>query len=173
MSELDYRQPLVSDFMVTVTQWDGESILSHPKPKDTKELDTYKLRLKLCIEETFELFEAILTKDAYEAFDMSLFQINGLIEQITPDHLDIDPVAIFDSLVDQDYVNIGFANLLGLDMKAGFEEVQKSNMSKLDASGNPIFREDGKLLKSDQYVPPDLNSVYINSSYFYTRNETK
>lgn len=173
MSELDYRQPLVADFMVTVTQWDGKSKLSHPKPKDNKELDTYKLRLKLCIEETFELFEAMLTKDAYEAFDMSLFQINGLIEQITPDHLDIDPVAIFDSLVDQDYVNIGFANLLGLDMKAGFEEVQKSNMSKLDASGNPIFREDGKLLKSDQYVPPDLNSVYINSSYFYTRNETK
>lgn len=173
MSELDYRQPLVADFMVTVTQWDGESILSHPKPKDTKELDTYKLRLKLCIEETFELFEAMLTPDAYEPFDKLLFDINSAIGSIEQKDMDVKPVEVFDSLVDQDYVNIGLANLLGLDMKAGFEEVQKSNMSKLDINGNPIFREDGKLLKSDLYVPPDLDLVYINSSYFYTANKIK
>lgn len=164
---MDYRQPLVAKFMTTVGQWDGESILSSPKPKDEKELATYKLRLKLSIEETFELFEAMLTETAYKPFEVLLGAINIGIEQITVEQLEIDPVAIFDSLVDQDYVNIGFANILGLDMKAGFEEVQKSNMTKLDKDGNPIFREDGKLLKSDQYVAPDLDTVYKNTSFNY------
>lgn len=166
---MDYRQPLVAKFMTTVGQWDGESKLSFPKPKDEKELATYKLRLKLSIEETFELFEAMLTTDAYEPFDKLLLEINKYIEQITLDHLDIDPVAIFDSLVDQDYVNIGFANILGLDMEAGFEEVQRSNMTKLDKDGNPIFREDGKLLKSELYVEPDLHTVFKNTSFTYKK----
>lgn len=166
MSNIDYRQPAVSDFMVTVTQWDGKSLLSHPKPKDTKELETYKLRLKLCIEETFELFEATLTEPTYKImFAPLLDAINYSIDKLQDSHMDIKPVEVFDSLVDQDYVNIGFANLLGLDMKAGFDEVQKSNMSKLDKDGKPIFREDGKLLKSDQYIQPDLNTVYANTSY--------
>lgn len=164
---MDYRQQLVAKFMTTVKQWDGESLLSAPKPKDEAELATYKLRLKLCIEETFELFEAMLTEDAYAPFQALLDQINTAISAITIDKLDIDPVAIFDSLVDQDYVNIGFANILGLDMEAGFNEVQKSNMTKLDKDGQPIFREDGKLLKSDQYVAPDLETVYKNTSFKY------
>ena len=168
MSNIDYRQQLVAKFMTTVTQWDGESLLSHPKPKNQTELDTYKLRLKLCIEETFELFEATLTKPTYEMlFGPLLDAINYSIDKLQIEHMHINPVEIFDSLVDQDYVNIGFANLLGLDMKAGFEEVQKSNMSKLDKDGKPIFREDGKLLKSDQYVPPDLDTVYKNTSFNY------
>ena len=164
---MDYRQPLVAKFMKTVGQWDGESKLSFPKPKDEKELATYKLRLKLCIEETFELFEAMLTEEAYKPFDTVLGIINSGIEDLTLEQLEIDPVAIFDSLVDQDYVNIGFANILGLDMRAGFEEVQRSNMTKLDADGKPIFREDGKLLKSDLYVAPDLDTVFKNTSFEY------
>ena len=74
--------------------------------------------------------------------------------------MNINPVEVFDSLVDQEYVNLGFANLLGLDMTEGFREVHSSNMTKLDENGQPIFREDGKLLKSNLYTPPDLNKVY-------------
>ena len=40
-----------------------------------------------------------------------------------------------------------------------FEEIQRSNMSKLDKDGNPIYREDGKVLKSDQYFKPDLKTI--------------
>jgi predicted HAD superfamily Cof-like phosphohydrolase len=40
-----------------------------------------------------------------------------------------------------------------------FEEIQRSNMSKLDKDGNPIYREDGKVLKSDQYFKPDLAKI--------------
>ncbi len=41
--------------------------------------------------------------------------------------------------------------------EAAFDEVHNSNMSKLDKNGNPIYREDGKVLKSDQYFKPNLN----------------
>ena len=40
-----------------------------------------------------------------------------------------------------------------------FDEIQKSNMSKLDVNGNPIFREDGKVMKSDQYFKPNIKSI--------------
>ena len=59
------HQEDVSQFMVTCKQWDGETLLSTPVPSNLEELNTYKLRLKLCIEETFELFEAMLTPEAY------------------------------------------------------------------------------------------------------------
>lgn len=167
----DYRQILVSKFMTSFDQHDGKSVLSSPKPKDKNELETYKLRLKLSLEETFELFEAMLTEEAYKPFELLLNNLNQNIEQLSMEEMDIDPVSVFDSLVDQDYVNLGFANLLGLDMKAGFEEVHNSNMSKLDENGKPIYREDGKVLKSSLYVPPDLKKVYQETSYTFNKED--
>lgn len=155
--------------MHTCKQWDGESLLSHPAPASADELATYKLRLKLCIEETFELFEATLSEEACKPFLKVLETINQEISNLKQESMEIKPVDIFDSLVDQEYVNVGFANLLGLDLKAGFDEVQKSNMTKLDKNGNPIFREDGKLLKSDQYIAPDLETVYHTTSYKFIK----
>lgn len=161
-------QDLTANFMKTFGQWDGLTYLSIPKPKDETELNTYKLRLKLCIEETFELFEAMLTTDAYQPFDKMLFDINNYIEQITLEQLNIDPVSIYDSLLDQEVVNHGFANLLGLDMNEGMKEVYRSNMSKLGKDGKPIYREDGKVMKSELYSPPDLLSIYNKTKYTFT-----
>lgn len=153
--------------MTKGNQWDGKTLLStNPTPE---ELATYRLRLKLCIEETFELFEAVLHDAAYNAkFAPLLEQINAEITSIETGDVEIKPVDIYDSLVDQDYVNIGFANILGFDMKAGFMEVQSSNMSKFGPEGIPTFREDGKLLKDPRtYVEPDLKKVYEHSVYRY------
>ena len=168
MINKDYRQDLVSDFMVKGKQWDGETLLS--STPNQQELETYKLRLKLSIEETFELFEAMLTERAYkDKFENILNTINSEIASISSEQAEIKPVDIFDSLVDQDYVNIGLANLLGLDMKAGFQEVQHSNLSKFGPEGIPTFREDGKVLKDPRtYVEPNLAEVYKKSSYTYT-----
>ena len=165
---MQLMQDLTANFMKTFGQWDGLTYLSIPKPKDESELNTYKLRLKLCIEETFELFEAMLTTDAYQPFDKMLFDINSYIEQITLEQLNIDPVSIYDSLLDQEVVNHGFANLLGLDMNEGMKEVYRSNMSKLGKDGKPIYREDGKVMKSELYSPPDLLSIYNKTKYTFT-----
>lgn len=72
-----------------------------------------------------------------------------------------DLVEVADALTDLQYVVFGSVLEFGLKEKFEnlFAEVQRSNMSKLDENGEPIFREDGKVLKSDQWSPPDLASI--------------
>ncbi len=72
-----------------------------------------------------------------------------------------DIVEIADALGDQLYILCGTILKHGLQHKIEevFEEIQRSNMSKLDDNGKPIFREDGKILKSDRYFKPDIKSV--------------
>ena len=96
--------------------------------------DTIMLRYKLMREENEEYLEAA--------------EQNDLIE-------------IADALGDMLYILCGTILSHGLQHKIEevFEEIQRSNMSKLDKDGNPIYREDGKVLKSDQYFKPDLAKI--------------
>ena len=72
-----------------------------------------------------------------------------------------DLVAVADALSDLMYVVLGTYVSHGLQnaAEALFAEVHRSNMSKLDASGNVIYRVDGKVLKSDRWRPPDLRAI--------------
>ena len=72
-----------------------------------------------------------------------------------------DLVEIADALGDQLYILCGTILKHGLQHKIEevFEEIQKSNMSKLDAAGNPIFREDGKILKGENYFKPNNKRI--------------
>ena len=75
-----------------------------------------------------------------------------------------DLVEVADALGDQLYILCGTILKHGLQHKIEevFEEIQRSNMSKLDKEGNPIYREDGKVMKSDQYFRPDIAKI-LNS----------
>ena len=72
-----------------------------------------------------------------------------------------DIVEIADALGDQLYILCGTILKHGLQDKMieVFNEIQRSNMSKLDANGQPIYREDGKVLKSELYFKPDIAAV--------------
>ena len=72
-----------------------------------------------------------------------------------------DIVEIADALGDMLYILCGTINAHGLQhvMAPVFEEIQRSNMSKLDRNGKPIYREDGKVLKSELYFKPDIEKV--------------
>jgi predicted HAD superfamily Cof-like phosphohydrolase len=72
-----------------------------------------------------------------------------------------DLEGIADALTDLLYVLFGTFVAHGLQdlVDELFEEVHRSNMSKLDERGEPIFREDGKVLKSDQFSQPDILSI--------------
>lgn len=72
-----------------------------------------------------------------------------------------DIVAVADGIADILYVALGTACECGLQHKLEeiFNEVHRSNMSKLDELGNPIFREDGKVLKSKLYSPPNIEKI--------------
>lgn len=70
-----------------------------------------------------------------------------------------DLVALADALGDIVYVAYGAALTYGIDLDAVLAEIHRSNMSKLDEHGQPIFRPDGKVLKSSSYSPPAVASV--------------
>ena len=93
---------------------------------------TVDLRVDLIAEEFLELREAVANEDIVE---------------------------IADALTDLLYVVYGAGHAFGIDLDECFLEVHASNMSKLDDDGQPIYREDGKVLKSDNYFKPNLASV--------------
>ena len=93
-----------------------------------------KLRLDLIKEELGELTEAMNNRDLLE---------------------------VADALTDILYVTYGAGHALGIDLDKCFEEVQSSNMSKLDDNGNPIYNENGKVMKGPNYFKPDL-SKFVN-----------
>ena len=72
-----------------------------------------------------------------------------------------DLVEVADALGDMLYTLCGTIIEHGMQHKIEevFDEIQKSNMSKLGADGKPIFREDGKVLKGPNYFKPDINSI--------------
>jgi predicted HAD superfamily Cof-like phosphohydrolase len=88
-----------------------------------------ELRIKLIEEEFLELKEAIKSKDIKE---------------------------VADALTDILYVTYGAGHAFGIDLDGCFDEVQRSNMSKLDENGKPIYNEDGKVLKGPNYFKPNF-----------------
>jgi predicted HAD superfamily Cof-like phosphohydrolase len=70
-----------------------------------------------------------------------------------------DLIAIADALADIAYVVYGTALTYGIDLDSALREVHRSNMSKLGNDGKPLIRDDGKVLKSERYFPPDMASV--------------
>jgi len=71
-----------------------------------------------------------------------------------------DIVEVADALADLLYVVAGAGLVFGIDLDAVLQEVHRSNMSKLHHETNlPIYREDGKVLKGENFSEPDIGSV--------------
>ena len=101
--------------------------------KDSSSLSTdkiNKLRISLINEELEELKQAISEKNLTE---------------------------VADALTDILYVTYGAGHAFGIDLDKCFEEVQNSNMSKLDDNGKPIYNDAGKVMKGPNYFKPDLS----------------
>ena len=86
----------------------------------------------------------------YELIKEELEEFNQAIK-------DKDIKEIADALTDILYVTYGAGHAFGIDLDKCFNEVQKSNMSKLDSDGKPIYHESGKVKKGPNYFKPDLN----------------
>ncbi len=67
-----------------------------------------------------------------------------------------DILEVADALTDILYVTYGAGHAFGIDLDKCFEEVQQSNMSKLDEKGKPIYNGNGKVMKGPNYFKPDL-----------------
>ena len=105
----------------------GQEVKSKPSFSTDK---INKLRLDLIEEELTELKEAMNNNDLLE---------------------------VADALTDILYVTYGAGHAFGINLDKCFEEVQNSNMSKLDENGKPIYNEHGKVMKGPNYFKPDLS----------------
>jgi NTP pyrophosphatase (non-canonical NTP hydrolase) len=94
--------------------------------------------------------------------DLEVLRV-GLIEEEFHELLSAlterDLVEVADALGDLVYVIYGFAIVLGINLDDVLEEIQRSNLSKLDDDGKPIYREDGKVLKGPNFSPPNIQEV--------------
>ena len=72
-----------------------------------------------------------------------------------------DVVEVADALGDMMYILCGTIIEHGMQhiIEEVFDEIHKSNLSKLDENGNPIYREDGKVIKGPNYFPPDIKKI--------------
>ena len=104
----------------------GQEVKNRPSFSSKKIND---LRYELIREELDEFKEALKNKDILE---------------------------VADALTDILYVTYGAGHAFGIDLDKCFEEVQQSNMSKLDEKGKPIYNESGKVMKGPSYFKPDL-----------------
>lgn len=106
----------------------------HEQPKAEIENKIIELRHRLMQEENDEYLEAAMNRDL---------------------------TLIADALGDKLYILCGTIIAHGLQHKIAevFNEIHRSNMSKLDDNGKPIYREDGKIMKSNNYFLPDIKTV--------------
>ena len=94
-------------------------------------------------------------------------RVAGALAQLRVDLLreeieEFDTVGVADALADIVYVAYGAALSYGIDLDAVLREVHRANMSKLGPDGHPILREDGKVLKPETYMPPDVERVLLD-----------
>jgi NTP pyrophosphatase (non-canonical NTP hydrolase) len=89
-----------------------------------------------------------------EEFKEFLDAENQLIMGLT-----VNATECLKELADLVYVCYQYAENLGWDLDKALDRVHESNMSKLDENGNPIYREDGKVLKGPNYQPPNLTDL--------------
>ena len=111
----------------------GQEVKNKPEFPSEK---IVQLRYELIKEELEELHEAIKSNDMKE---------------------------VADALSDILYVTYGAGHSFGIDLDKCFDEVQKSNMSKLGSDGKPIYNESGKVMKGPNYFKPDLNKFLKNN----------
>lgn len=126
--------------------------------------------MRLYDEEISELKVALDEYNLLESFDaladiMYIYMGNN-IENVS-EVFDKDPVKIY-----EDYINFKkiIDNLFNIkiedsDFLAIFIEVHKSNMSKLDENGNPVYREDGKIIKSNLFFKPNISNMWEYKKY--------
>ena len=72
-----------------------------------------------------------------------------------------DLLEVADALTDILYVTYGAGHAFGINLDQCFDEVQNSNMSKLDENGKPIYNELGKVMKGPNYFKPDLKKIIL------------
>jgi predicted HAD superfamily Cof-like phosphohydrolase len=94
-----------------------------------------------------------------ETVSLRIALIREELNELISACVDRDLVEIADGLADILYVTYGAGHAFGIDLDSCFDEVQRSNMTKIGKDGKVIYSAEGKVLKPDNYSPPNLAKV--------------
>jgi predicted HAD superfamily Cof-like phosphohydrolase len=111
----------------------------------------------VCLYEAERTLGRSAAHDAYIRLQLLQEELSELARALQEEDL----VSALDALTDIQYVLDGTYLVLGLHYhkQAAFQEVQHSNLTKLDENGKPLFNEAGRVKKGPKYEPPDLQRV--------------
>ncbi len=117
------------------------------------------------------LFMSIFGQEVKTKSELSNDKINSLRLSLIQEELDEltkainekDVLEVADALTDILYVTYGAGHAFGINLDKCFDEVQKSNMSKLGNDGRPIYNESGKVMKGPNYFKPNLSKFLTKS----------
>ena len=104
--------------------------------------------------------QEVKEKSSFSSDKINQLRVNLIKEELEELKIAIDTknlVEVADALTDILYVTYGAGHAFGINLDRCFEEVQQSNMSKLDDNGNPIYNDSGKVMKGPKYFKPDLS----------------
>ena len=107
--------------------------------------------------------QEVKNKPSFSADKINKLRIDLIkeeLEELTEAMKNKDLVEVADALTDILYVTYGAGHAFGINLDKCFDEVQNSNMSKLDENGKPIYNESGKVMKGPNYFKPNL-SKYV------------
>jgi len=102
-----------------------------------------------------------------ERVEMRIDILREEIDELEEAMKNNDIVSVADAIIDSMYILIGHALEYGIAhrLEQCFDEVQRSNMSKLGKDGLPIYREDGKIMKGPDYSPPGIAEIILPDKY--------
>ena len=104
--------------------------------------------------------QEVKTKPSFSSEKINKLRIDLIkeeLEELTEAMKNNDLLEVADALTDILYVTYGAGHAFGINLDKCFDEVQNSNMSKLDENGKPIYNDSGKVMKGPNYFKPDLS----------------
>lgn len=146
--------------LTTINLWHRRA-----RPEPTPE--NFNVQLGCHLEEIVEMFRT-MDFDVKTAYMLGVPEsVIALLEDLSHalKHGEVtaaitDRKELLDSLADQVVTAVGTGHCAGMDVPTACERVDRSNWSKYDADGQPMFNEHGKIMKGYRYAPPDLEGLY-------------
>ncbi|UOF78407.1 ntP-ppase-like protein [Caudoviricetes sp.] len=139
----------------SIAQW-------HERARPDPINENFQVQLGCHFEEIHEMLDALecndphLLQDAMEAMNtLAVLLKSGAIGMTITNRKEF-----LDGLADQVVTAVGTGHCAKMDMRRAVTEVDRSNWSKYDEEGNPIFNENGKIMKGPSYTPPNLEGMY-------------
>lgn len=136
--------------------------LWHKRARPTPSDEDFNVQLGCHFEEIEEMMRSVDTSEDELWHDVRLqvLSLSRLLKANIMKATIKDRKELLDSLADQVVTGIGVGHCAGMKTAEGIAAVNRSNFSKFDKNGMPIFNEQGKVMKGPDYAPPNLEGLY-------------